>query len=546
MRKETLKKIWRIFPYVWTGLGMLLCIWYQIVPGTWILEADMASDMVLSNHLNQTHTIISPDWFYATELKVFEIQWFQRIALLLIPNNWHAARVLSAVLIYVLFIALILFLGRCIGLEKYAPWMTAILMWPFGRWYLIYGIYGAYYLIYMMFSVAATGVLLRLCGMERPRGRKQQARVCLLYLAGLFCSIASGLNGVKQTMVFFGPLLLTGVVLLFLAGNRKKSTTLSELWADCRFECLFLLNAAVFTAANVAGYLLNLKVLSDRYSYVAYDDLVFADRRPQQFLEILLDFLCQFGFIPNVKVLSGRGIAGALGLVFAAVLVICTVRIHRHFSSLKPGAQAVVLIFDFSFLLDAIVYCLIGNYRVYYWLPLFPFAIAVIVLELKTGCFSLRCLRHWILAAIALMLPVLSYGSIKQETESPMFAKYGLREVTDFLLENGYTEGYSSFWSGTVIREMSSNKIQMWALYNVNTNVVVYDWLQEKEKKETEPEGKCFLIFNEYRDGSREESALLRYGNGKLVYDDGVYFVYEFESPANLYRAADLYLESLQ
>jgi hypothetical protein len=536
-----------MFPWVWMVLGTLYDIWYQIVPGKWIVDSDLAAEMVLSNHLNQTHRVLSKDWFYSTELRVFESQWFYRVGLLFSPDNWHVARVIAAVLMYIVFIAVTLFFAKSIGLRKYAPWVAAILMWPFGRWYLVYGLYGTYYLVYMMFSMAVTGVILHLCQLELTKDdtRRRKVRIAVLYFAGLFCSLASGLNGIKQTMVYFLPLVLSGIVLLSRAAWQKKVTTFSVLWHRCRKETLFAANSILFSGTNIVGYLINVFGLSRIYAFDSYDYMVFLDERPCRLYDIWMDFLRLFGYEGNVKVLSGGGIASILGMVFAGCFLICLVRLCRRFDKLEMAAQLVVLNFIFGMLVGALVYCTMGYYKVYYWLPMIPFAIAMIVLEMKTEEICMRGVRGGMLVAIALILPVISYGTVKQETENPLFTTRGYRELTDFLLENDLTEGYASFWSSSVLREMSSDRIQTWTLYNVQDNFVKYGWLQEKEKMQTEPEGRCFLIINEVWDDEAKKSALVNYGSGELIYEDGTIKVYEFENPEKIQQAADAFLETL-
>lgn len=566
MREKVVGKIWKVFPWVWTFLGMIYDIWYQIVPGKWILDSDLAAEMVLADHLNRTHSILSKEWFYSSEIRVFESQWFYRIGLLFSPDNWHVARVIAAVILYVAFIAVILFFARGIGLGEYAAWMPAIMMWPFGRWYLVYGLYGTYYLIYMMFSMLMTGVLFRLCRLdqepasksaeyERKQETEQQTgqpndaysrrRIWMLCALGLFCAVGSGMNGIKQTMVYFGPLLCTSIVWLFLAGHRRKAQDLKMLWTSCRMECLFAVGSTIFTLANICGYLVNMKILSKIYTFDNYHYMILLDDRACRLYDIFMDFLRLFGYEGDVGALSFRGIASILGLGFAAVFVICLFRLCVRYSELPAAAQIVVWVFGFSMGLDGIAYCLMGYYKQYYWLPMLPFAIAVILLELRTENFFMRGFRQAALCAIALILPVVSWGTVKQETENPLFTTSGYRELTDYLLDSGLTEGYASFWSSAVLREMSSDRIQTWTLYNVSENFVKYGWLQEKEKKETNPEGRCFLIVNEVWDGKAEKSALIKYGSGELIYEDGPIKVYEFESPSKIQEAADEFRRNL-
>ena len=74
MKQQTkggvLHALWRWLPWLWIAGGYLFDLWYQIVPGKWIVDSDLASEMILSDLLNREGSIISQNWFYSTELKV--------------------------------------------------------------------------------------------------------------------------------------------------------------------------------------------------------------------------------------------------------------------------------------------------------------------------------------------------------------------------------------------------------------------------------------------------------------------------------------------
>lgn len=527
--------LWKFFPWIWMLLGTAYDIWYQIVPGKWIVDSDLAAEMVLASHLNKTHRILSRDWFYSSELRVFESQWFYRIGLLFSPDNWHVARVIAAVLLYVVFIAVILFFAKSIGLQDFAPWMAAIMMWPFGRWYLVYALYGTYYIIYMLFALVTIGVLFRL----NKSGRTDRRKAVLLYAVGFFCAFGSGLNGIKQTLIFFGPVFAAGLTVLFFAGVRSGAQNFRQLRECCQEEYRLALNTALLTVANLTGYFLNLKVLSKIYEFDSYNYMIFRDERQYRLYDVWMDFLWLFGYEGGAGVFSGVGIASIIGLGFAGIFVICLIRLLVRFGTVSAGNRLIVLLFCFAMLFDGVIYCLMGYYKIYYWLPLLPVAIAIILLELCTERFAMRNFGRWIVWGIALVLPLLSYAAVKQETAEPLFTTKGYPELVNFLEEEGLTEGYASFWSSEVLREMSSDRIKTWTLYNVSDNFVKYGWLQEKEKKKTDPEGRCFLIVNEVWDGRADKSVLVRYGTGELVYDSGPIKVYEFESPKKIQEAEE-------
>ena len=167
MEKQTnggiLKKVWALLPWLWLAAGYGLDLWFQLVPGRWMVDSDMASEMMLSNFLNQEGRIISKIWYYSTELRVVSVQWVYRFTLLLFPNDWHMARTVGMAIMLAAFAGLMLLLARSIGLGRIGVWMAGGLIWPYGRIYLIYAIYGGHYLVYtFLYVVSLTLVLFSL------------------------------------------------------------------------------------------------------------------------------------------------------------------------------------------------------------------------------------------------------------------------------------------------------------------------------------------------------------------------------------------------
>lgn len=144
MKQQTkggaLHKVWQALPWLWMAAAYLFDLWYQLVPGKWIVDSDLASEMILSDLLNKEGTIISHNWFYSTELKVVNLQWFYRLGLLIFPNDWHLARTFGMAITLALFAAAMLFFVKCAGLGRAGLWMVGTLLWPFGQHYLVYAL----------------------------------------------------------------------------------------------------------------------------------------------------------------------------------------------------------------------------------------------------------------------------------------------------------------------------------------------------------------------------------------------------------------------
>lgn len=44
MKGSSLKKIGALLPWLWLATGYALDIWFQLVPGKWIVDSDLASE----------------------------------------------------------------------------------------------------------------------------------------------------------------------------------------------------------------------------------------------------------------------------------------------------------------------------------------------------------------------------------------------------------------------------------------------------------------------------------------------------------------------
>ena len=103
-------------------------------------------------------------------------------------------------------------------------------------------------------------------------------------------------------------------------------------------------------------------------------------------------------------------------------------------------------------------------------------------------------------------------------------------------MENGYTEGYSTFWNGNAMIELTSGKLDVWTIANLNS-LTVPDWLQPKEHLTTDPVHP-FLLIDTETDYAADDAQLVKYGSCTEVYNDGRYVIYDFADAAAAHEAA--------
>ena len=542
MKQQTkggaLHKVWQALPWLWMAAAYLFDLWYQLVPGKWIVDSDLASEMILSDLLNKEGTIISHNWFYSTELKVVNLQWFYRLGLLIFPNDWHLARTFGMAITLALFAAAMLFFVKCAGLGRAGLWMVGTLLWPFGQHYLVYAIYGGYYLVYTFFYMLVLALVLRSLNADKKHCALQWVLACVI-------TAVAGMNGVKQLMVFHAPLCLAAAILLVLALHSCGKTDWKAALDACRKEVRLLAASLVTAVAAAAGYFVSNAVLSRMYDFKSYNFIVW-NRDEDWFTldRILMDFFHEFGYENGSGVFHFGGIAAAVGLLLGCWMFFCIVRLLLRLDKLERNDKLLVLLLVAMLAVCGVAYTYFHEYYLYFWLMNMPVAIAVMAVEIKTEDFHILGARQLLGVGLAACFTLCAVSTVRQEQEHPYLAHKGLNTAAEWLVDNGYTQGYSTFWNGNAMAELTSGKLEVWTLQSLDRDDVP-NWLQPKSHLTTDPEHP-FLLIDTETDGPAENAKLIQYGDCTEVYNDGRYVIYDFADADALHAAAQAAADAKQ
>lgn len=542
MKQQTkggaLHKVWQALPWLWMAAAYLFDLWYQLVPGKWIVDSDLASEMILSDLLNKEGTIISHNWFYSTELKVVNLQWFYRLGLLIFPNDWHLARTFGMAITLALFAAAMLFFVKCAGLGRAGLWMVGTLLWPFGQHYLVYAIYGGYYLVYTFFYMLVLALVLRSLNADKKHCALQWVLACVI-------TAVAGMNGVKQLMVFHAPLCLAAAILLVLALHSCGKTDWKAALDACRKEVRLLAASLVTAVAAAAGYFVSNAVLSRMYDFKSYNFIVW-NRDEDWFTldRILMDFFHEFGYENGSGVFHFGGIAAAVGLLLGCWMFFCIVRLLLRLDKLERSDKLLVLLLVAMLAVCGVAYTYFHEYYLYFWLMNMPVAIAVMAVEIKTEDFHILGARQLLGVGLAACFTLCAVSTVRQEQEHPYLAHKGLNTAAEWLVDNGYTQGYSTFWNGNAMTELTSGKLEVWTLQSLDRDDVP-NWLQPKSHLTTDPEHP-FLLIDTETDGPAENAKLIQYGDCTEVYNDGRYVIYDFADADALHAAAQAAADTKQ
>lgn len=530
--KSMLKKTVQLLPWLWLAAGYILDMWYQLVPGHKLIDSDLASDMILASILNQDHSfLLTHNWCYSTEIKVVGLPIFYRIGLLLFPDNWTAARVFGMAIGLALYAAMMFVFARTMGLGQAGVWMTAALLWPFGRGYLVYAVFAGYYFLYTFLYMAVLALLLR------GKNAKSRRKWAIYLVLACAVSLIAGTNGIKELMIFHAPFILAVFIVLAIALNTCQSTEWQSALQRCKGEIRLAGGALCTVVAAFAGYLFNCVILQKQYEFKSFGSVSWNRFGLFTLDRVIMDFFHEFGYQDGVGVFHFSGIASGVGLLVGAWLALCIVRLALRYKKLNTAERTMLVLLVTMIVVCGVSYTYFSNYCQYFWLTCMPVAFAVMAIEIKTEELHLPGTRAAMAVVLSGALTFCSINNVRQEIEHPSLAHVGLDKVADWLVDNGYREGYATFWNGNAMTEMTSGQLDVWMPGDLNS-IDIEGWLQPTYHLTRYPKHPFILVDTE-TDGAVENAGLIRNGNGTEVYNDGRYVVYAFDSAEEICSAAE-------
>lgn len=477
------KNVQRLLPWAVLALAYLASVAVYACIGMHNLNADIASEMVLADLLNREGALLSANWYYSTELRVVSPVPVYQLALRIFPGNWHMARTLSMAVLLAAFAASMAYMGRGAGHEKPAVYTAAALMLPLSEVHRFLFSGGGFYTAYVIWACVLIGMVLRL-----PRAKYRH--ISLVQLAIL--SLIGGLTGVRMLMICGVPLAMACALEAWDALRRADSLP-GALNTDAAHT---LLGACVSLAAMLVGYLVNAKVLSAVYHFSSYGDMAVGTLELGRLGDQIAYLMGFFGLSEGMPLLSLGGVADMLTVCVFGVMVLAACVLLGCREKLAAGTRLLTYFAVFAVALGMLINLLTGvvdnRYAVGYYM-MGAYALAMLAFVLVD---VMRCRMAWVrtLAMVSLcgvfllqgMVFVRNYMSTKPSEHE---------EAAQWLAENGYENGFATFWNGNILTELSSGKLDMY-LYGEWNEGELTPWLQEVSHLEAQPEGNVFVFVS--------------------------------------------------
>lgn len=482
------------------------------------LDSDTSSELVLARHWLDTQNILSPDWFYATELRFLHVQWIYA-PLMLLFDDWQLVRYLGALIMQALYIASFACLVHAAGKsKKFFFYGAAFLLLPVSVTYGRVVLYHNHYLLNITVSFLLLALTMHFTGDVNWRSKKTW--LYLLCLSVL--SFASGLNSIRQLMITHAPLLLATIVLCLCedAGNDDRTTTVFLKPSNLNLLfCSVFASVSSFLGLKAQGILCSKLGISlgnqAENNIISFDGFNYIK-------DILYGFFHQFGYRIKSPMLSLSGIL-SLGALFAGcyLLFISAKRLFKNKNAHNKPTDLLSVFFLSHVVVMALVFLVTKSADSSYFYPLyfslcFSWAVPTLLIhleELPEADHPLRAEKLFATVAVGLLLIsgavnlafFMGSDRFPQVYEGLTFhdknKKANLVEVSDFLMEQGYDKGYAPHWENNIITEMTNGHIPMVIIevddHDTSGNLIYRDWLTSLWLREA-PCEKPFLLLSYY------------------------------------------------
>ena len=224
-----------------------VCLLCAVITGYYLiagygsyLDADMASELALAQHLAEKGALISDSWGYSTEPRVMSTQLVFTPLMALFSGNWRLVRTLGCMILLLMMAGSMVFCARSLGAKRRYACLTAALgILPWSTVYAQMVVIGAFYVPHAVLTCLLVGLCARALRAQKG-GRYLWAAAFVL--AALMCA-----TSIRYILCAALPAAAAGLwMALFPTGGRGLARGSDEARA-------LMLGALVLTSGAV-GY----------------------------------------------------------------------------------------------------------------------------------------------------------------------------------------------------------------------------------------------------------------------------------------------------
>ena len=381
-----IKRVLRFIPAtLFIGVVLFSC-WTAYYFSIHITDADVSSEMALGQFLADQNKIFSTDWFYSTEIRMFNSN-LVYMPLFKLFDSWQTVRFASSLVLQALLAGSYYYFSRRMNMRTSAFFLSAALMLlPINIHYGRYVLYQYYYTPSYIYSFLIAGLFLSIMSHQGQKRLPQALRLGGMVLL----TIASCLNGMRQFPATMLPLFLS-VLIVAAKDRRGVPSVLSEI---PKTKWISVAVAVLLCAVGLAALYTHNNILSRYFSVRLMDDSTISFSSADGLSSLLRSYLRLFGYMEDEALFSVGGLFSIGGATAAVVLLILSLGdIVPRKRAADPAAALMQTMYPVAMIVITLLFVLtpVSDDDYQYFFPslvwLFPYL--VVTLDSGEGGFSI-------------------------------------------------------------------------------------------------------------------------------------------------------------
>ncbi len=528
---EHMEKVNKYFLPVIFGIGILFILsYYKLRYGIQLIESDSASDIFYAYILSQENSLISKNWFFSTQLRLFDNELLFALLFKCFPEiTWWQVEVLGTILMNGIMGCASVFLAYQLGFGCHSLWMFGLSLLPYGESQMYYTLmHGCGYYGYAITQVyIILGIYFAIINAKK----KHNFNYILLILLFLTFSFIIGMQGIRLIENLYMPLILGSTIYCCVyRRNTEYANDSQKNYINCKIFWI----SALGTSMALGGYFVNKLFLSRKFTWGNIDDLIWKEFDLQAFAIMIRETLSNLGYTKEVNLFSLgslSNIASIIIIIFITTIIIYNLRKKENYSF----KILLILFFLCALGIHFFIYTfLIIEYKPRYMLPFF------MILPHIMFSTILKAEKKGMPKKILLAGGIIGIICLNTGYQTHIFGNHGgienpdkQREMVTFLLENDFRYGFSTFKYTNSSVQHSNGKLQICPLVSLNTFEKT-KWLCTTEQIDLSWSEKTFLIISEEQLSS--ENVMSWNKADRIIWHDGEICVFEFNSVEELQK----------
>jgi hypothetical protein len=483
-------KFEKLIPWVILIIAFSYLIFFLYTRVKYLLDSDMSSELVLSKILLKEKTLVTKNFFYSTEIRIVNTNIIYSI-LFLLSSSWKFNRVASSAIAIILMLISYYYLCKQANIKCYYALSSVILVLPFSITYFNFALKCSWYIIYIIYAFLTIGIVLKSI---KIKNKKQN--VWLITIASVIALLA-GMMGQREIVILYIPLFGSCFIIYLIDIISKKQKKI-KLIIKSEYTKLLCISI-IFLFFSGIGYLINKFILSKIYSFQIWNNVNYTKFQFKRLHDFGKDLLTTLGYSKIGKI----PINFLISLIFIILIAFCIINGIVRKNKVSKENTIISIFIVVNIIIFALLYCftdLMLSSR--YNLPFLILGIPLLAINLKDLKIKnkYKNLISYSFVVLILISSILIYNKIYSYDTTK-----DLRIIVKKLKNDGYKNGYASFWNANIITELSNGYIDMraWIDSGVNGDYMTWvddidytnEWLQLKNHKYTNPNGKIFLIY---------------------------------------------------